>query len=88
MEVGFMYVSSNETTGSSTGESARLPNSAFHLFGSGSEMGVARVQLAPGIQDGDDRFADIIFVRIPHLLDPRPMSKGSQVVRSEPSVTA
>ena len=51
-------------------------------------MGVAGIQIRPGIEDADDRFSGKILRGIAHLFRPRAMAKGAQIIRSKPTVRA
>src|SRR6185436_13764815 len=66
--------------------SARLPDAALHFFGTNPEMRVARVGIAPGVEDRDDRLRGDVFGGETRLLRPRAMAEGSQIVAPEPLV--
>ena len=46
--------------GISSGKAARLPDAALHLLGALAEMRVARVDVAPRVDDRDDRLAGVV----------------------------
>ena len=47
-------------------ETAGLPNAALHVVGPLPEMAVARIDVAPGVDDGDDGLAGIISLDTTH----------------------
>ena len=49
---------------------------------------MARVQLAPRVENRDDRFVAVIFVAESHLLQAGTMSERPHVVRPEPASAA
>jgi hypothetical protein len=49
-------------------------------------MGVAGLDIGPGIDDRDHRLAGIIRRRIAYLLDARAMAEGTQILRAEPAM--
>ena len=70
------------------GEAARLPDAALDVLGAQAEMRVARVGVAPGIQDRDDRLAGDVLRAEPGLLRARAMTERSEIVAAEPAVAA
>jgi len=75
MLLGFMYDSLSESTGSSTGKPPACHNAALHLLGALAEMGVAGVEVGPGVEDGDDRLALVVLAGVTHLLDARAVAE-------------
>ena len=69
-------------------ESARLPDATLDLLGPGSEMRMAGVDVAPGVDDGDHRLAGEVLMRIAHLQRTRAVPEGAQVVDAEPAAAA
>ena len=69
-------------------ESAGLQHAAFDFLGALTEMRMAGVDVAPGVDDGDDRLADVVGTRIAHLRGARMMSELAHVVGTEPAVRA
>ena len=69
-------------------EAARLQHAALDLLGALPEMRVTGVDVAPGVDDGDDRLAEIVAARIAHLRGARMMPELAQVARAEPAVRA
>ena len=49
-------------------EAAGLPDAALHVFGARAQMAVAGVDVAPGVEDADDRLAGPIVAVIAELL--------------------
>ena len=69
-------------------EAARLPDAALHFLGALPEMRVTRIDVAPRVDDRDDRLALVIGARIAHLRRARPMAERAHVVRSVPAMRA
>ena len=65
---------------------AGLPDPALHFLGPVAEVRMARIQIRPGIQNPDHRFPGKILRGITHLLRPRPVAEGPQIIRPEPTV--
>ena len=82
-----MNVSLSDITGTSTGNPPawRTPRFTSPPL---AEVGVAGVELAPGVKDGDDRLALVILRPEPHLLQPRPVPERLQIVRPQPPLAA
>ena len=59
-------------------------DAALDVLDSGFEMGMAWLQIGPGVEDGDHRLASPLLGRVAHLHRPRPMAEGAQIGRSEP----
>ena len=85
---GFDHVLGERERGQFDGKPARLPDAAFDLFRAGSQMGVAGIDLAPRIDDGDHGLAHEVFVAMAHLERARAVAEGTQIIRAEPAVTA
>src|SRR4051794_32493462 len=51
-------------------------------------MRVAVVQVRPGVEDRDDRFAGVVLSAVAHLLQARAMAERTQIVGSDPAVAA
>jgi len=51
-------------------------------------MQMARVDLAPGIEDRDHRLAHPVLRPQPHLSQPRALAKGAQIIRAKPAEAA
>ena len=69
-------------------EAARLPDAALHVFRAQPEVRVARVGVAPGVEDGDDRLAGDVFGAEAGLLGARAMAERAEVVLAEPAMAA
>ena len=69
-------------------EAARLPDAALHFLGALAEVGVAVVDVRPGIDDRNDRLARVVGAVVAHLRGARAMAEGAQVLDAEPSVRA
>ncbi len=67
-------------------KSPRLQHAALDLFSALAEMLVARVDVAPGVDDRDDRLAEIVGARIAHLRGARMMAELPHVVRAIPAM--
>ena len=48
------------------GKAASLPNAPLHVFGALAKMAVAGIDVAPGVDDGDDGLAGIIGLHATH----------------------
>src|SRR4029079_2549021 len=70
------------------GKSSRLPDAALHLFGALAEVRVARVDLAPRVDDRDHGLAGVVGPVVTHLRGARAMAEGAQVFRAVPAVAA
>src|SRR5579875_1006860 len=51
-------------------------------------MGMAGIDVAPGVDDGDDRLVGEILARIPHLQHAGAMAEGAQVLDAKPAMAA
>ena len=69
-------------------KAAGLPDAAFHVLGALAQMAVARIDLAPGVDDADHRLAGPILAVIAELLQARAMAEGAQRFGAEPAVAA
>src|SRR6185437_16656257 len=69
-------------------ETARLPDAALHFLHALREMRLAGIQIAPGVEDADDRLAGPILLVIAHLLHARAMAKRTEIIRPQPSQAA
>jgi hypothetical protein len=58
------------------------------IMGAITQMAVAGVDLTPGIDDADNRFAHPIGAVITELAQPRAMSERAQIVAAEPAIGA
>jgi hypothetical protein len=66
-------------------EPPRLPDAALDLLHALDEVRVAREQVGPGVDDGDDGLALEICVVVAHLLRARDVAHGIQLVGEEPA---
>jgi len=48
-------------------KAARLPDAALYLLGAHAEVGVARIDVAPGIDDSDDGLPEKLLPGVSHL---------------------
>ena len=69
-------------------KAARLPDPALHFLGALPEMRVAGIDVAPRVDDGDDRLALVVGARIAHLRRARAMAERAHVVRAVPAMGA
>ena len=69
-------------------KSARLPHAALHRLGALAQMRVARIDLAPRIDDGDHGPAGEILLPIAELLHARAMAEAAHGVGAEPAEAA
>jgi hypothetical protein len=69
-------------------KAAGLPDAAFHILGALAQMAVARIDLAPRVDDADHRLAGPILAVIAELLQARAMAEGAQRLGAEPAVAA
>ena len=65
-------------------EPAGLPHALLDVLRALAEVPVALLQVAPGVEDRDDRLALGIVGRVPQLPEPAAMTEAAQVVGSEP----
>src|SRR6185295_13342064 len=65
-----------------------LPDPALHLVGPNAEMGVARVGVAPRVEDGDHWLARHVFRAEALLPGPGAMTERPHVLLAEPAVAA
>jgi hypothetical protein len=70
------------------GEPARLPDAALDFLGALPEVAVARVDVAPRVDDRDHRLADVIRARVAHLRRARTVPERTQVVDAVPAMAA
>jgi hypothetical protein len=70
------------------GEAAGLQDAPFDVLDPLGEVGVAGIEVVPGVDDADHRAAGELLAPEPHLLGPGAMAEGTQVVGSEPAVAA
>ena len=66
-------------------ESAGLPDAALHLLRPGAEMGVAGVDVGPGVDDRDDRLPHEVRIVVAHLQRARAMPEGAEILRAVPA---
>ncbi|MCY1303093.1 hypothetical protein D9M70_527850 [compost metagenome] len=85
---GFYEVLRQRNCRQLNGEPTCLQDATLDILDSGLEMSVARVDVRPRVEDGNDRFASPISRRVPHLHDSGAMSKPTQVVRRKPARTS
>jgi hypothetical protein len=69
-------------------KAAGLQHAALHLLGAHPQMRVARIDVAPGIDDADHRLAAPIGGVVAELAQARAVAEGTQVGRSEPAMAA
>ncbi len=67
---------------------ARLQHATLHFLRALPEMRMARVDVAPRVDDRDDRLALVIGARIAHLRRARMVAERAHVVVAEPAVRA
>ncbi len=65
-----------------------LPDAALHFFDALFEVRVARVDLAPRVDDGDHRLAHVIRRVVTHLRGARTVAERAQIVHAVPAVAA
>ena len=58
-------------------KSARLPDAALHFLGALAEVRVARIDVAPRVDDRDNGLADVFAARIAHLRGARAVRRTS-----------
>ena len=69
-------------------KAAGLPDAALHLLGALAEMAMAGIDVAPGVDDGDDRLAAIVLASEAHLRRARAVAERAQVLDPVPAVAA
>ena len=67
------------------GKAARLQHAALDVLDAGLEMGVALVDVGPGVDDPDHRPALIFFLRVAHLRHARALAERAEIVGVEPA---
>ena len=70
------------------GIAAGLPDAAFDLLGPLAKMRVAREEVVPGVENGDDGFALIFFVINAELFVAGTMAEGAEIIGTEETVGA
>lgn len=70
------------------GVTASLEDAAFDGVGGEAEVHVAGVEVAPGVEDADDGFADVVFGTPACLLGSGAMAEGAEFVAAVPAVGA
>src|SRR5262245_63160390 len=70
------------------GKAARLQHAALDVARPRTQMRVTRVDLAPGVDDADDRPARPIVGVVAELAQPRAVSERAQIVDAEPAMAA
>src|SRR5262245_28159320 len=86
--VGFWNGSASEIAGISTGKPRACQTPRLIPLGTLAEVAVARVDVAPGVDDRDHRLAGVVRPRIAHLRSARPVAERAQVVDAVPAVAA
>ena len=69
-------------------KAAGLQHAALHVLGAGAQMGVAGVDVAPGVDDADHRLAAPVLRVVADLAQPRAMAERAQVLHPEPAMAA
>ena len=69
-------------------EAARLPYAALHFLDALLEVGVAGIDVAPGVDDGDHRLAGVVAAVVTHLRRARAVAEGAHVLGAVPAVAA
>ncbi len=69
-------------------KAAGLQDTAFHVLGALAQMRVTGVDLAPGIEDADDRLAAPVVGIVAELLEARAVAERAHVVNAEPAMAA
>ena len=64
----------------------RLPDAALHFLGPLAEVGMALVEIAPGVEDRDHRLPLRVLGGIAHLPQPTAMAKAAKIVRGKPAL--
>src|SRR3954447_2174760 len=70
------------------GKAAALPDAALHLLGARAQMRMARIEIAPRVEDADHRLAGEILVIVTHLQRARTVAESAHVFDTEPAVRA
>ncbi|MEY9772781.1 hypothetical protein ABIA14_005122 [Sinorhizobium fredii] len=63
----------------------RLPDTALDLLGASAQMRMARVDVAPGIDNRDHRLGGDFLLVVAHLVETGAMPEGAQVLGAEPA---
>src|SRR5690606_28094877 len=69
-------------------ETTRLKDTALHILDSRLEVSVARIDVRPGVDDGNDRAAVPVLEAVAHLHQARPMAETAEVFGVEPACAA
>ena len=69
-------------------KAAGLIDAALHVLGAVAQMAVTGVDVAPSIDDADDRLADPVGAVIAELAQPRAVAERAQIVLAEPAIAA
>ena len=70
------------------GKATGLPYPAFDLFGTLTEVRVTGIDIAPGVDDGDQRLAGVVLAGKAHLQRARAVAEGAQILGAVPAVAA
>ena len=70
------------------GKAAGLPHAALDLLRAAAEMGVALIDLAPGVDDRDHRLAGVVLAAVAHLQGARAVTEGAQILGTVPAMAA
>src|SRR5712692_7915020 len=87
MVEGFTNGSASDIAGSSIGKPPACSTPRL-TFSARAQVRVAGVDLAPGIDDADDRPAGPVVGIVAELAQPRAMAERAQVADAEPTVAA
>src|SRR4029453_13976116 len=63
-----------------------LPYAALDLLGARAEVGVARQEIAPGVDDADNRLAAEVCARVAHLQRARAVALRGEVAAAKPAM--
>ncbi len=69
-------------------EAAGLQHAALHILRASAQVRVAEIDVAPGVDDADDRLAAKIGGVETALPQPRAVAEGAQIVDAQPTMAA
>ena len=88
MVVGFWNGSDSDIAGISTGKPPACQTPRLTSSARCAEVAVAGIDLAPGVDHGDDRLAVVVLARVAHLQRARAMAEGAQILGAVPACAA
>ena len=86
--VGFWNGSDSEMRRHLHRKTAGLPDAALDLLDPLLEVRVAGIDVAPGVEDGDDRLAGVVAAVKAHLRGARAVAEGAEILDAVPAMAS